>query len=177
MLTISWSNCVYPSACQDIIMLDPIYSKLLSNNTKVTLCIVMTYWWTNFAESCLSQKNARSCTWREMKKKKRGKKKQHGYTICSYLRLADPGNIKGITEAASYCYMSPPQSSKSAPMLKTHYINECGRWTFCKHNMIYAYIPHSPLTAASYLGLLSGNCISLHVRHVRSKRFEIWLCC
>lgn len=51
---------------------------------------------------------------------------------------------KGITEAASYCFMSPPQSSKSAPLLKTLYINECGRWTFCKHNMIYACIPHSP---------------------------------
>lgn len=58
------SNCVYSSACQDNIVLDPSYSKLLSSNTIVILCAMTISDGQNFAESWLRQKNARSCPWR-----------------------------------------------------------------------------------------------------------------
>lgn len=59
------SNCVYSSVRQDNIVLDPSYNKLLSSNTKVMLCIMMTQRWTNFCRILFwRQKNARSCPWR-----------------------------------------------------------------------------------------------------------------
>lgn len=47
------SNCVYSSARQDNIVLDPSYNKLLSSNTKVILCIMIIQQWTKFCRNLI----------------------------------------------------------------------------------------------------------------------------